>query len=245
MENKVRLQKYLAERGLSSRREAESWIEDGIVRVNGKVAVLGTKVDPDKDHVTVAGKKLKPASPQNVIKKVVLAVNKPRGILCSNADPHHAQTIFDILPGKYKRHRLFCVGRLDKESEGLLILTNDGELSNRLTHPKYGVIKRYQVTLNKPFDPKIAPLLIKGITDEGEHLCADKVIPATSGLNAEKRLEVHLKQGKNREIRRLFQAFAYRVHRLKRIQIGQFKLKQIAKEGIKDLSKKEIELLLG
>lgn len=245
MENKVRLQKHLADRGLCSRREAESWITDGIIRVNGKVAVLGTKVDPENDHIVLGGRRLKQIKPQETGKKIILAMNKPRGVLCSNSDPHHAQTIFDLLPGKYTRYRLFCVGRLDKDSEGLIILTNDGELSNRITHPKYGIVKRYQVILSKPFDPKIAPLLIKGVNDDGEHLCAEKVTPATSGLNFEKRVEVHLRQGKNREIRRLFRAFTYRIHRLKRTQIGQFKLKQIAKGGIKDLTKKEIELLLS
>tara|TARA_B100000965_G_scaffold404921_1_gene437149 strand:+ start:4611 stop:5354 length:744 start_codon:yes stop_codon:yes gene_type:complete len=244
-EKSMRLQKFLAHSGLCSRRDAESLIEAGEVRVNGRSAPLGTKVDPSKDHVSVNGKRIRPLDENKKRPSLVLALNKPRGVLCSHSDPYHTHTIFDLLPRKYQKEKLICAGRLDKESEGLIILTNDGDLSHRITHPSFGMVKRYQVILNKEFNKDDIPQLLKGVIYEKEHLFANKVLPATSGPDAAKRLEVHLKQGRKREIRRLFEALGYRVHRLKRTQIGRFKLKHIARGDIHVLSQKEIQLLLG
>jgi 23S rRNA pseudouridine2605 synthase len=235
----VRVQKFLADRGMCSRREAEEWIREGRVKVNAIVAELGQKVDPDTDQVTVKNKKI-PAAPKS---KLTLIMHKPKGTLCTNHDPNAVLTVFSILPKDYRNERLFCAGRLDKDSEGMLILTNDGDLANRITHPSGGVVKRYRVTLQKPFDPEMIPKLLKGVIDEGEHLYARKIIPATDGPGANTRVEVHLDQGRKREIRRLFEVFGYHVKKLKRFQMGQLKLKGLGPGTVKPLTNKEIESL--
>lgn len=235
----VRLQKVIAECGTASRRVAEEWIADGMVKVNGKVAILGQKVDPEKDAIKVRGKLLQK---RNLV-KVTLAMNKPKGVICSHGDPFHDQTIYDFLPKKYFKIKLVCAGRLDKDSEGLLILTSDGDLANKIMHPSRGVTKKYKVTLSKPFDIKLIPKLLKGIKDKGEHLFVTKVIPAKAGPKSEYQVEVHLEQGRKREIRRLFEAFGYYVDRLKRFQIGGYALKGVSTGDIKELTEEELVLL--
>lgn len=235
----VRLQKIIAEYGMASRREAEEWIEDGFVTVNGHTATLGQKADPSKDAIKVHGKML----PKGIIKKIVLVMNKPRGVLCSHSDPFHEKTIFNYLPKQYQKMKLFYAGRLDKDSEGMLILTNDGQLANKITHPKNKVIKRYRVTLSKPFEIKLIPKLLKGVNIEGEHLYATKIIPASVGDKKEYNVEVHLEQGRKREIRRLFESFGYFVDRLKRFQIGAFTMKGLSTGGVKELTTEELDLI--
>ena len=240
MSDTVRLQKYLSECGICSRREAENWIKEGIIKVNGKIAELGLKVDPENDFIKVRNKPLK-ARRQ---KKIILVMNKPKGTLCSNDDPHHDNTVFTLLPNIYAKHKLFCAGRLDKDSEGLLILTNDGEFSNKLTHPSSNITKRYHVSLNKAFNHDNIGAMLEGIVDDGERLIAKKVIPAKSGPAHDHKLEIHLTQGRKREIRRMLESFGYRVKKLKRIQIGKFKLKNIAKGSVRELKESEIKMLL-
>lgn len=235
----MRLQKYLAHCGLCSRRKAEVLIEEGKVRINGKTAELGASVDPSVDKVTVVGKQLK--SPQT--EQLVLAMNKPKGYVCTNEDPFETKTVFQLLPKLYQRERLFCAGRLDKDSEGLLILTNDGDVAHRLTHPTKGVIKRYYVTLNRPWELRHRDLFMQGINDAGEHLSAADVIPFQAGPDADKRIEVHLEHGRKREIRRLCEAFGYCVEKLKRYQIGRLVMRKIPSSCVRRLSKKEIALL--
>lgn len=235
----VRLQKFLADQGLCSRREAEEWITEGRLTVNGKTAVLGQKVDPFKDHVKLGRRLLRPLP----LEPLVLAMHKPKGLLCSNEDPHHSETVFDLLPKEYRKRRLFCAGRLDKDSEGLLILTNDGDLSHRLTHPSSGVIKRYRIVLNRAFDQTLIPVMLRGIEDDGEKLYAHKIIPDKVGAEKECRLEVHLAQGRKREIRRLFEKFGFFVKRLRRVQIGAYRLQGIPPGSVRKLGEKEIDLL--
>lgn len=236
----VRVQKFLADQGVASRRQGEVMIEEGRVTVNGKPAELGMKVDPEKDVVMADGKRI---SPQRR-KSIVLAMHKPRGYLCSNRDPHHEETVFNLLPPPFVKERLFCAGRLDKESEGLLILTNDGALANRLTHPANRVVKRYRVTLDRPFEERHIRNLLEGITWEGERLRVEKVVPDKSGVEIT-RLELHLEHGKKREIRRLLIALGYGVKRLQRFQIGKLKLRGIAKGRVKALARDEVEELFG
>lgn len=237
----IRIQKYLADCELGSRREAEQWIRDGEVVVNGKVAELGQKIIPGKDFLKLRGK---PVLPRQQAKPLTLVLNKPKGYLSSNADPFHAQTIFDLLPKDYRKIKLFCAGRLDKDSEGLMVLTNDGELAHRITHPTQEIIKRYRITLNKPFDASKIPAMLEGVVREGERLFARKIIPAPAvGVDHEKRLEIHLAQGRKREVRRLMEAFGYRVKKLKRFQIGKFVLKGIPEGGIKVLNDNDLKLL--
>ncbi len=239
----LRLQKVIADAGVCSRRAADELIAAGKVTVNGEIAEPGRKVDPRRDRVLVSGKPL-PPPPE---RPVTLAMNKPRGYLSSNRDPHHQKTVFQLLPPEFARVRLFCAGRLDKESEGLLILTTDGDLAHRLLHPSQAVTKRYRVRLQRPFLRKDLPRLTRGVTQEGELLRADKAyllgpekLPESSD-----RLEVHLHQGRKREIRRLFEGLGYRVKRLKRVQIGSFVLKGLAPGEARVLGPAEIRALLG
>jgi 23S rRNA pseudouridine2605 synthase len=239
MDTPERIQKLIAAAGICSRREAERLIVDGKVRVNGKIAQLGDKA-LISDAIFVNNKPMlrQPDAP------VTLVMNKPKGLICSNDDPFNARTVFDLLPPPYSKMRMFCAGRLDKDSEGLLVLTNDGALAHRLTHPGAGVIKRYRVLLNKPFNTADIPKLLEGVEDDGELLKAEKVIPAPAGgADAAQRVEVHLCHGKKREIRRLFEANRYFVKKLVRFQIGGIILKGLPKGGVRRLSNKDIERL--
>ena len=139
----VRLQKILADAGLCSRRQAETLIEDGEVRVNGRIAVLGQKANPENDTIIVRGKNLSARNGSVFVNPATFLLNKPKGFICSHSDPHHEETIYDILPRRLRKLRLFTAGRLDKNSEGLIVLTNDGDLAHRLTHPSQEVRKKY------------------------------------------------------------------------------------------------------
>ena len=236
-----RVQKIIAQAGLCSRREAERHIEAGNVRVDGKVAQLGDKAT-ENAAIFVNNKPLL----QKGERPVTLLLNKPKGFICTNADPHTDRTIFQLLPQDLQRLRLFCAGRLDKDSEGLVVITNDGALAHRLTHPATQVTKRYRVTLHRDFDKADIPKLLNGIEFEGDFLKAEKVVPAPAvGEGHERRLEVHLHHGKKREVRRLFEANRYFVKKLVRIQIGGQVLKNIPKGGIKILGQKDIERLFA
>lgn len=237
----MRLQKFLAQQGVASRRGAEVMIEEGRVEVNGALAELGQKVTPSRDQVTVDGRPLSSRrQPQ-----VVVALNKPKGYLCSHHDPHHKRTIFDLLPAELKALRLVVVGRLDMDSEGLLLLTNDGDLAQRLAHPSNRVVKRYRIELDKPLEARHHKTLLQGIVWEGERLQVEKVVPLEApGELAARRLEVHLEHGRKREIRRLFYALGYDVKRLLRVQIGSFRLQHLPRGHIRTLTAQEVHALL-
>ena len=230
-----RIQKIIAQAGICSRREAERLIEEGKVRVNGKIAQLGDKATPDAAIFVENKPILNKSEPP-----VTLLMNKPKGYLCTNADPFSEKTVFQLLQPEFQRLRLFCAGRLDKDSEGLLILTNDGSLANRISHPSTEVTKRYRVVLHRDFDKADIPKLLNGIEYEGDFLKAEKILPAPDvNEGAARRLEVHMHHGKKREIRRLFEAHRYFVKKLVRVQIGRLALKNIPKGGIKLLGKKD------
>lgn len=235
----VRLQKFLSEAGLASRRKAETIIEEGFVTVNGEIATLGCKVTPGVDDVRVDGQRVRLPEDESVI----LLLNKPKGYICSHNDPHNAQTIYQLLPKDLQEKRLICAGRLDKDSEGMLILTNDGEAANAIMHPSFNLIKRYRVTLNRDFNPGLIPKMLEGVRHDGELLKAEKVIPDTKGQGAERRLEVHLSQGRKREIRRIFESLGYYVKKLRRIQIGNLAMRGMAPGEYRILRAKEIDLL--
>ena len=238
----VRLQKYIADSGLCSRRAAEEHVSAGQVYVNGVVAELGQKILPGVDKVTVRGKVVKD-KPQP---KLTYVMHKPRGTVCTSRDPHGSLTIFDILPRELKGLRLFCAGRLDKDSEGLLVLTTDGNLAHRLMHPSHTVVKRYHVILEEPFPPGKLGQLLKGAIIEGEHLKVERATllnPRRDGSSAS--LDVHLHHGKKREIRQLFLAFGFPVKRLRRYQIGAFPLRGIPLRAVKQLSSKETASLFA
>lgn len=232
-ENTMRIHKFLAQAGICSRREAERLVSEGLVTINGKVAGTGQPVDPSVDVVRYRGREVK-----SVSRNVVLMMNKPRGFLCTNVDTHGGHTVFEMVPPEYKALRLFCVGRLDKDSEGLLLLTNDGALANKVMHPSGGVIKKYEVHLNRDYDPKLTPKLLKGAMEEGELLKFKKVIRSPDDP---KQLEIHLDQGRKREIRRLFEIFGFHVKILKRFQIGSLVLRKMPLGDCRPLSRKEID----
>lgn len=236
----IRLQKFIATAGICSRRAAEELIVQGEVTVNGKPAELGQRVEPGRDRVVVHGQLVEPqaAAP------ITLAMNKPKGYLCSHGDPHHKRTIYDLLPAELASRRFLCAGRLDLNSEGLLILTTDGELANRLMHPASRVIKRYHVTLNRAFPEAKIPLLLKGVQVEGELMKVEKAYPVKTGRGETfTDWEVHLHHGKKREIRRLFETLGFRVKRLKRFQIGNFSLRRIPLAKSKVLTERDLRLL--
>ena len=240
METAVRVQKFIAESGVCSRRAAEALISQGEVWVNGVKAVPGQKIIPGSDKVVVGGKTVRSA-PQA---RITLAVNKPRGLVCSNDDPHNPRTVLELIPRELARLRFFCAGRLDKDSEGLVILTTDGDLANRLMHPSNRVVKRYHVSLKDDFPAEQLPRLVKGIVFDGERLKVERaalVNPGPSGRSRD--LDVHMHHGRKREIRQLFTALRYDVRRLRRYQIGSVRLQGIPLRGGKQLSTKEIEAL--
>ena len=234
---RIRLQKFLADAGVASRRASEQIILDGRVTLNGKaVRQLGTRIDPVHDVIALDGRKLKAK------KKLYVALNKPPGYISSRRDPEKRQTIGELLPKEWSN--LFPVGRLDFASEGLIFLTNDGDFCLKLTHPRYGVGKKYRVTIEGRVDAEMAALLTKGVVHEGERLQADRVrILATN--NTKSLLEIELKEGKNRELRRMFEVLGRTVTNLQRVQIGPIKLGELRRGRWRTLTETEIKSLLG
>ena len=238
----LRVQKYLADLGLCSRRAAEAMIAAGEVLVNGERPEPGRKIDPATDRVTVRGRSVGGVRQQ----KVTLAVHKPRGYVCSNNDPAHPRTVFALVPRPLSKLRFFCAGRLDLDSEGLVILTTDGDLANRLMHPSNTVVKRYQVALKQRISRDRLPQLIRGVVIEGERLKVERAYLLHAGRDGSSTgVEVHMHHGKKREIRQLFTALGYDVERLRRYQIGRLQLRGIPLRGAKVLGSREIESLFA
>jgi 23S rRNA pseudouridine2605 synthase len=232
----VRLQKFLADAGVASRRASEQLIAEGRVTVNGQpVSQLGSKVDPLHDSVAVDGKAVKPK------RKIYLALNKPRGLVCSRKDELNRPTVYELLPKEWGH--LYTVGRLDYNSEGLLFLTNDGEFSLHLTHPRYGVHKKYVATVDGRVDLAMLQLFTRGIVVEGEKFKAEKA-RIISSSPAQSVVELELAEGKYREVRRLFESQARTVKRLQRIQIGKIKLGELRPGKWRTLTEAEIKSLL-
>ncbi len=226
----------LAEAGLSSRRAGESLIREGRVTINGHlVAEVGVKVDPDHDRVTVDGK------PVKVRRKIYLALNKPRGMVCSKKDERDRPAVYDLLPREFAH--LHSVGRLDYNSEGLIFLTNDGEFTLRLTHPRYGVRKKYRATVEGKVEHEMLVRFTRGLWFEGEKFQAKKavLISATASYSV---VELELAEGKYREVRRLFESQARTVKRLERLQIGKIKLGELKPGKWRALTPPEIKSLL-
>jgi 23S rRNA pseudouridine2605 synthase len=233
----VRLQKFLAEAGVASRRAAEQFILDGRVAVNGRtVRQLGSKVDPAHDEMTVDGK------PVRVRRKLYVALHKPAGCVCSHADELGRPTIYGLLPKEWQM--VSSVGRLDFNSEGLIFLTNDGQFALRLTHPRYGVRKKYVATVEGEVTAELLRRFTQGIFDGGEKL---KALSArlVSGSRTRGVVELELGEGKNREVRRLFESQGLAVKRLQRTQIGKIKLGELKPGRWRTLTETEIKTLLS
>jgi len=233
----VRLQKFLADAGLASRRASEQIIVAGRVEVNGQtVQVLGTKIDPARDRVTVDGAAVR------LRRKLYVALNKPRGYLCSRRDPAKRRTIGDLLPKEW--NNLYPVGRLDYDSEGLILLTNDGDFCLQLTHPRYGIRKKYLATVEGRVEPKILNQFTRGLVHEGERLKAEKA-RLLSANNSHSVVELELAEGKYREVRRLFELRGLAVSHLRRTQIGRVKLGELPVGKWRTLTEPEIKTLLS
>lgn len=233
----VRLQKFLADAGVASRRASEQFILEGRVQVNGHIVrLLGSKVDEAHDKVTVDGKLVRTK------KKLYVALNKPVGCVCSRKDEYERPTIYQLLPKEWDN--LYSVGRLDYDTEGLIFLTNDGQFALRLTHPRYGTWKKYVVTVEGPVEASVLQKFTRGIFHQGEKLRAEKarLISATKSISV---AELDLTEGKNREVRRLFESQGLTVKRLQRVQIGKIKLGELKPGKWRTLTEPEIKSLLG
>ena len=233
----VRLQKFLADAGVASRRASEQHILEGRVSVNGQVVrLLGTKVDPDHDQVAVDGKILRPK------KLVYIAMNKPVGCVCSRKDELDRPTIYQLLPREWDTVQ--SIGRLDYNSEGLIFLTNDGQFALRLSHPRYGIRKKYLATVEGEVTPALLELFRRGIFHEGEKL---KALAAriVSGTRHKSVVELELGEGKNREVRRMFESQSLTVKKLQRTQIGKIKLGELKPGKWRTLNAVEIKTLIS
>ncbi|KXG75301.1 Ribosomal large subunit pseudouridine synthase B [Fervidicola ferrireducens] len=233
---KVRLQKFLAMAGIASRRACETLILDGRVQVNGKIVKeLGIKVDPDVDEVRVDGEicriKMKP---------VYIIMNKPKGVLTTVKDPFGRPTIIDLLAGV--KERVFPVGRLDKDTEGLLIITNDGELSYKLTHPKHQIDKTYIAKVMGVPDEKDIRRLRKGIFLEDGKTAPAKVRILKKGKNFAV-LEIIIHEGRKRQVRRMCEAIGHPVLSLRRTRIGNLTLRGLAPGGWRYMTEEEVNYL--
>ena len=231
----VRLQKVLADAGVASRRAGEQIILEGRVTVNGQtVRLLGSKVDPAHDRVAVDGKIA------HARKLIYAALNKPVGCVCSRKDELNRPTIYELLPREWDTVQ--SVGRLDYNSEGLIFVTNDGQFALRLTHPRYGVRKKYLVTVEGLVTPAMLELFKHGIFHEGEKLkaLAGRIMSASRAKSV---VELELGEGKNREVRRLFESQALTVKKLLRIQIGKIKLGELKPGKWRTLNAAEVKTL--
>lgn len=233
--NEVRLQKFMAECGVASRRKCEEIIEQGKVKVNGHVAHIGDKVNPKKDLVTVRGKKINKDE-----RKYYIMLNKPRGYVTTVSDELGRKTVMDLVDVDA---RVYPVGRLDKDSEGLLILTNDGSFANALTHPKHNYAKVYRVTVRPAVNDEILNKLRSGIEIDGRKTapCDVNIITEEEGRVV---LEFILREGRNRQIRKMCEAVNLEVARLKRISIGPVKLGMLQTGKTRRLTDNEVKKLL-
>ncbi len=213
-EESLKLHKALASQGVGSRREIEGWIAAGRVSVNGAAAHVGQRVTA-RDQIEVDGRRVRLVEARA---GEVLILNKAPGVVCTRRDPEGRKTIFDDLP-HLKRGRWITVGRLDLQTSGLLLVTTDGELANRLMHPSTGLDREYAVRVNKRLDDDELELLKEGVEVEGEHMQFSD-IQFYDGRGMNHWYHVVLMEGKNREVRRLFEAVGCTVSRLKRVRYG-------------------------
>lgn len=232
---KIRLQKFLAEAGVASRRASEVLIAEGKVRVNGRVVKeMGVKVDPEKDDVHYDGKIIK-----QEIRMHYYMLNKPKGYITTAKDEKNRKTVFDLMDVE---ERLFTVGRLDQATSGMLLLTNDGDLAYKLTHPSKNVTKTYMVDVTPKIGEPEAEKIINGI-DIGDYVTAPCQLELVREDENSQGFRMIIHEGKNRQVRRVFEAVGCKVTSLKRTRIGKLKMNGLKRGKYRKLSKEEIRYL--
>ena len=236
-----RLQKIIAHAGFASRREAETMIREGRVTVNGRVVTeLGTKADADRDHIKVDGKLITHAEPHRYI-----LLYKPREVASTVNDPEGRSTVIDLVRGI--RERIYPVGRLDFQSEGLLLLTNDGDLAYKVTHPKHGSVKTYHVKVRGVVDERLVGKLERGITNDGKRTvpCEIRQMKTTGRGDEEGNswYEVKLREGRNQQIRKMFKAIGHPVMKLRRVAIGPIADPTLQPGEWRELTTREVKAL--
>jgi 23S rRNA pseudouridine2605 synthase len=235
-----RLQKIIAHAGFASRREAETMIREGRVTLNGRVVTeLGTKADPGRDHIKVDGKLITRAETHRYI-----LLYKPKEVTSTVNDPEGRKTVVDLVRGI--RERIYPVGRLDYQSEGLLLLTNDGDLAYQITHPRHGSVKTYHVKVRGVPDSRLIEKLQRGITIEGKRTVPCEIERMkTTARNDEGNswLEVRLREGRNQQIRRMFKAIGHPVMKLRRVAIGPIADPKLLPGEWRELTKQEVNML--
>lgn len=230
-----RLHKVMAHAGVGSRRTCETYIAEGRVRVDGKVVTqMGTKVDPEVRKITFDGR------PIHVRRNVYYLVNKPKGTVCTNDERSPEPRVIDLVP--QQKERLFTVGRLDKDTVGLIIVTNDGDLSNFLTHPRYGIRKAYVAAVDGYIQPEDLEKL-----EQGVYLSDGRTLPAQVKLinrgPQASTVRIEVKEGRNRLIRRMLAKLGYKVRSLRRIAIGPITMRGLKVGNTRLLNKNEVALL--
>lgn len=230
----VRLNRFLANAGLCSRREADTLIQAGVVRINGKVVTeLGTKVMPD-DTVYFHDQLIKSQ------KKIYILLNKPKNCVTTVVDPHGRTTVLDIIAGACKE-RVYPVGRLDRNTLGVLLLTNDGELTTKLTHPKYEKKKIYEATLDKPLAPEDYDKILSGIVLEDGPIKADALEYVEDTKRMTVGIEIH--SGRNRIVRRIFEHLGYKVEKLDRVYFAGLTKYKLPRGHWRFLTEEEVAML--
>ena len=233
MKEKIRLNKYISNSGICSRREADKYITAGLISVNDIIiSKLGSKVN-ENDIVRFNGQKV------NIEKKIYVLLNKPKNYITTTKDPKNRKTVMELIKNSSKT-RLYPVGRLDRKTTGLLLFTNDGEIAKKLTHPRYKVEKLYHVILNKNLKKIDYDLIIKGLNLEDGKVFVDELSYANNKKN-ELGVKIHI--GKNRIIRRIFEKLNYNVIKLDRVMLAGLTKKNLQRGCWRYLNKQEIDFL--
>ena len=240
LQGSERLQKVLSAAGVASRRAAEQLIADGRVTVNGQtVREQGTRADPARDDVRVDGRRI-----AREVRRRYVVLHKPRGYVTTRSDPHRRKTVLDLVP--HVREYVYPVGRLDYESEGLLLLTNDGALAAVLTHPRHGVARVYEATVRGV--PSVGALrrLAAGVEIDGRPTAPAEVRMLRGGApgrTAEARVRIVIREGRNRQVRRMFDAIGHPVRRLRRTRLGPISLRGLRPAAARELTPAEVAAL--
>ena len=237
MKERIRINKYLALCGLGSRRKVEEYVKSGRIKINGMICrALFTTIDCNTDTVELDNRRLVPAE-----EFFYLILNKPRGYITSAADHRGRPTVMDLLPERYRKARVFPVGRLDMDTEGLLLFTNDGDTAYRITHPKFGIDKEYIVVLDRPLSEEHKAEIEKGIYLDGVLTNPSKI---TFPVKQKSTVKIIINEGKKRQIRLTFMKYKYKVKKLKRLAVGPLVLGKLKSGACRVLKDREIRDLM-